>query len=173
MVTVHSCQKWEIRSKGLWAWCACEPPPVRRERERGNACSDHQIHAVSTEGDPSVRLGTGENEHLRVAFYENKHGFDARTLSCLPALSIEVSRFLSAPPLFASRMIYNLLHVMRPSWAWSDVTRHTYLVQRGTSKHTRASRCIQSVPSVMISEVIFYIRRKLGSLTIRSTRANC
>lgn len=104
--------------------------------ERENACLDHQINAVSTKWDSSVLLWAGENEHLRIAVYENKHGFDARTFSCLPAPSINVSSSLNVPSLSVSRMIYNLPPIMKPTWAGSYITWHTYLVQKGTSKRT-------------------------------------
>lgn len=104
--------------------------------ETQNACWDHQINAVSPEWDPSVLLGTGENEHLRIALYENKHSSDTRTFSCLPDPFVNASSFLNVPSLCASWMIYNLLHIMKPICVWSYITWHAYLVQRGMSKHT-------------------------------------
>lgn len=126
--------KWEIRKKGLCALCAYKP---LLSGDRGNACLDHQINAVPTEWYSSVLMWTGENEQLRIVFYENKRSFNGRTFSCLSALLIDVYSFFNVPWLSQGWcIIYLILQSPSEHWAWSYITWYTCLAQRGMDVKT-------------------------------------
>lgn len=113
-----------------------------------------------------------KNQRLRIVFHENKRSFDARAFSGLSAPLIHAYSFSSVPSLSHGwRTIYLRLRSPSEHWAWSYITWRSFLVQKGTSKAHMLQNEIK-LPSVMIVEVMFYIRRKLKSLIMWSMSAN-